>query len=75
MITGSEMQHSELRSDLTIYMLSILELLCAIGPDVHQNYLEEYSGYESVENYFSETNMAVNGTWGTDFEMSLLLAH
>ena len=61
------MQHSELRSDLTSYMLSIPELLCGIGPDGHRNYLEEYGSYESVENYLSETNMAVNGTWDTDF--------
>ena len=53
-------------------MLSIPELLCGIGADGHQNYLKEYGGYESVENYLSETSMAVNGTWDTDFEMSVL---
>ena len=26
----------------------------------------------SVENYLSETGMAVNGTWGTGFEISVL---
>ena len=71
-ITGSEAQHYELRSDIISYMLSIPELLCGIGADGHRNYLEEYGGYESVENYLSETSMAVNGTWGTDFEMSVL---
>ena len=43
-------------------MLSIPELLCGIGADGHRNYLEEYGGYESFENYLSETSMAVNGT-------------
>ena len=61
-ITGSEAQHYELRSELISYMLSIPELLCGIGADGHRNYLEEYGGYESVENYLSETSMAVNGT-------------
>ena len=66
------MQHYELRSGLVSYMLSIPELLCGIGADGHQNYSEDYSGYESVENYLSHTGMAFNGTWGTDFEMSVL---
>ena len=50
-ITGSEAQHFELRKGLVTHMLSIPELLCGIGADGHQNYLEEYGGYENVESY------------------------
>ena len=54
-------------------MLSISELFCGTGADGHWNYLERlYGGYMGVENYPSETGMAVNGTWDTGFEISVL---
>ena len=31
-----------------------------------------HGGYHSVENYLSQTNMANEGVWGTDLEISLL---
>ena len=43
------------------------------GVDGHNNYLSYYhGGYCSVENYLARTNMANEGAWGTDLEMSLL---
>ena len=48
-------------------MLNIPHLLCGIGSDGHQNYL--YGIHDNVESYLARTNMAVDGTWGTDTEM------
>ena len=54
-------------------MLNVPELLTGIGADGHNNYLTYYhGGYRSIENYLARTDMAVSGTWGTDFEMTLL---
>ena len=69
-ITGSEAQHFELRSAIVAHMLSIPHLLCGIGIDGHRNYL--YSVHDNVESYLARTNMAVDGTWGTDTEMCVL---
>ena len=72
-ITGSESQHFELRTSIIAHMLNIPELLTGCGADGHNNYLSCYHGsYRSIENYLARTNMANKGTWGTDFEMSLL---
>ena len=51
-------------------MVRIYNLLCGLGSDGHRNYL--YGTYASVESYLVSTNMAVNGTWGTDTEMCVL---
>ena len=39
-----------------------------------QNYLVTYQGgYATVEEeYINKTHMAINATWGTDFEMTVL---
>ena len=72
-ITGSESQHFEIRTSIIAHMLRIPELLTGRGVDGHNNYLSYYhGGYHSVENYLVRTNMADDGTWGTDLEMSLL---
>ena len=47
--------------------------MTGLGVDGHQNYLTYYNGgYSSVEDYLMRTDMASSGTWGTDFEMTLL---
>ena len=69
-ITGSQAQHFELRSAIVAHMLSIPNLLCGLGSDGHRNYF--YGNYDSVEIYLATTNMANNGTWGTDTEMCVL---
>ena len=69
-ITGSQAQHYELRCAIVAHMLSIPHLLCGLGSDGHRNYL--YGYYDNVESYLSLTNMAINGTWGTDTEMCVL---
>ena len=72
-ITGSESQHFEIRTSIIAHMLNIPELLTGRGADGHNNYLSYYhGGYRSVENYLARTNMANEGAWGTDLEMSLL---
>ena len=72
-ITGSESQHFEIRTSIIAHMLDIPELLTGRGADGHNNYLSYYhGGYRSVENYLARTNMANEGAWGTDLEMSLL---
>ena len=73
-ITGSEDQHFELRSFIIAHMLSLPPgSLTGYGSDGHLNYLQQYNGgYDSVEDYLETTNMATGGTWGTDFEMTLL---
>ena len=72
-ITGSESQHFEIRTTIIAHMLSIPGLLTGRGIDGHNNYLSYYhGGYSSVENYLCRTNMANEGAWGTDLEMSLL---
>jgi len=72
-ITGSEDQHFVIRSAITTHMLTIPHLLNGLGADGRENYLEHYNGgYASVEDYLEQTQMAINGTWGTDFEMCLL---
>ena len=71
-VTGSEEQHFLLRSSIIAHMLRMPHLLCGIGPDGLRNYLVTYQGgYTSVEDYIEKTRMAVNGTWGTDFEMTV----
>ena len=37
-ITGSQLQHFELRSAIVAHMLGILNLLCGLGIDGHRNY-------------------------------------
>ena len=69
-ITGSQTQHFELRSAIVAHMLSIHNLLCGLGSDGHRNYF--YGNYDSVETYLATSNMANNGTWGTDTEMCVL---
>ena len=69
-ITGSEAQHFELRSAIVAHMFNISNLLCGLGSDGHQNYL--YGRYDSIESYLARTDMAVDGTWGTDTEMCVL---
>ena len=72
-ITGSEGQHFEIRTSIIAHMLNIPELLTGRGADGHNNYLSYYhGGYRSVEIYLARTNMANEGAWGTDLEMSLL---
>ena len=72
-ITGSKSQHFEIRTSIIAHMLNIPELLTGRGADGHNNYLSYYhGGYRSVENYLARTNMANEGAWGTDLEMSLL---
>ena len=66
-ITGSETQHFEVCS---AHMFANRELLTGYGADGHQNYY--HGGYSSVENYLARIGMAVSGTRGTDFEMTLL---
>ena len=70
-ITGSEEEHLLLRSAIVAHMQSIPHLVSGIGPDGLRNYLVAY-GYESVEEYLESTHMAVDRTWGTDFEMCVL---
>ena len=69
-ITGSEAQHFELRNAIVAHMLNIPHLLCGIGSDGHRNYL--YDIHENVERYLARSNMAVDGTRGTDTEMCVL---
>ena len=72
-ITGSESQHSKVRSSIVAHMFNIPELLTGHGADGHHNYLTYYNGgYHSVEDYLTRTSMDVEGSWGTDFEMTLL---
>ena len=72
-ITGSEIQHFEIRTLIIAHMLSIPELWIGRGVDGDNNHLSYYhGGYRSVENYLARTNMANEGAWGTDLEMSLL---
>ena len=72
-ITGSENQHFEIRSLIVAHMFNVPELLTGRGADGHHNYLTYYHrGYRSVEHYLARTHMATDGTWGTDFEMTLL---
>ena len=52
-------------------MVSIPHLLSGIGSDDLHNYLVSY-GYDSVEEYLASTNMAANGSWGSDVEMCVL---
>ena len=70
-ITGSESQHFEIHTLIIAHMLSIPELLTGRGVDGH-NLSYYHDGYCSVENYLAQTNMANEGAWGTDLEMSLL---
>ena len=69
-ITGSEIQHFELRSAIVAHMLAIPHLLCGLGSDGHGNYL--YRRHDNVESYLSASCMANNGTWGTDVELCVL---
>ena len=72
-ITGCEEQHFQIRTAIVSHMRTIPHLLNGLGADGHPNYLDVYNGgYESVEAYLAQTRMAVNGVWGTDFEMSIL---
>jgi len=54
-------------------MFNISNLLCGLGSDGHQNYL--CGRYDSIESYLARTDMAVDGTRGTDIEMCVSLAH
>ena len=73
-ITGSERQHFEIRTAIMAHLTTIPHLVTGLGVDGHQNYLTYYNGgYSSVENYLTRTDMAMSGTWGTDFEMTLLV--
>ena len=69
-ITGSQAQHFELRTAIVAHMLSIPHLLCGLGSDGHRNYF--YGYHDSIEAYLARTNMAADGTWGTDTEMCVL---
>ena len=72
-ITGSEEQHFQIRTAIVSHMRTIPHLLNGFGADGHPNYLDDYNGgYESVEAYLTQTKMAENGIWGTDFKMSIL---
>ena len=54
-------------------MRTIPHLVSGVGPDGNRNYLVTYNdGYHSVDDYLARSNMAENGEWGGDFEMSIL---
>ena len=71
-ITGSERQHFEIRSVIMAYLITIPHLVTALGIDGHQNLTYFNGGYSNIDDYLTCTDMACNGTWGTDFEMTLL---
>ena len=72
-ITGSEISILRFTVLLLHTCLPIVNFLTGYGANGHQNYLAYYhGGYSSVENYLTRTRMAMSGTWGTDFEMTLL---
>ena len=67
-MSGSESQHFE----VIAHMLSIPQLLTGYGVDDNNCLSYYHGGYHSVENYLAQTNMANEGVWGTDLEISLL---
>ena len=72
-ITGFEEHHFQIRTAIVSHMRTIHHLLNGLGADGRLNYLDVYNGgYESVEAYLTQTRMAENSIWGTDFEMSIL---
>ena len=72
-ISGSEEQHFEIWLAIVAHILTIPHLVSGIGPDGNRNYLVTYNGgYRSVEDYLVRSRMAEDGTWGSDFELSVL---
>ena len=72
-ITGSEDQHFALRTAIVQHMLLIPDMLIGLGADRQRNCLDvmcHSRRFESVEHYTRQTDMDLNGTWGTNVEMA-----